>query len=64
MSTVLNESTNRTATSPAQRLRGAMAAVRVSMHWFGSRKSLTVGQKAEAAEPFAAGLGRRDPSNH
>ncbi len=52
MSTVINDATNRTATSPAQRLRGAMAAVRVSIRWFGTRKSLTVEQKAEAAEPF------------
>ena len=31
-----------------------MAAVRVSIRWFGTRKSLTVEQKAEAAEPFNA----------
>ena len=54
MSTVLNESTTATLTSPAQRLRGTMAAVRVSIRWFGTRKSLTVEQKAEAAEPFNA----------
>ena len=54
MTTVINESTSRTATSPAQRLRGTMAAVRVSIRWFGTRKSLTVEQKAEAAEPFNA----------
>ena len=54
MSTVLNESTTRTATPAAQRLRGTMAAVRVSIRWFGTRKSLTVEQKAEAAEPFNA----------
>ena len=53
MSTVI-ESTPRTSTSPSQRLRGAMAAVRVSIRWFGTRKSLTVEQKAEAAEPFNA----------
>jgi hypothetical protein len=29
-----------------------MAAVRVSIRWFGTRKSLTVEQRAEAAEPF------------
>jgi hypothetical protein len=29
-----------------------MAAVRISMSWFGVRKSLTAEQKAEAAEPF------------
>jgi hypothetical protein len=52
MTTIINEATNRAATSPAQRLRGAMAAVRVCIRWFGTRKSLTVEQKAEAAEPF------------
>ena len=54
MSTVLNESTARTATSPAQRLRRTMAAVRVSVRWFGIRRSLSAEQKAEAAEPFGA----------
>ena len=29
-----------------------MAAVKVSLTWFGTRKSLTAEQKAEAAEPF------------
>ena len=52
MTTMINDNNSRTATSPAQRLRGAMAAVRVSVRWFGTRKSLTVEQKAEAAEPF------------
>ena len=41
-------------TSPADHLRTTMAAVRVSISWFGTRKSLTVEQKAEAAEPFNA----------
>jgi hypothetical protein len=40
--------------TPADRLRTSMAAVRVSISWFGTRKSLTVEQKAEAAEPFNA----------
>ena len=31
-----------------------MAAVRVSLSWFGTRKSLNAEQKAEAAEPFNA----------
>jgi len=31
-----------------------MAAVRVSLSWFGTRKSLTAEQKASAAEPFNA----------
>ncbi len=38
----------------ADRLRTSMAAVRVSISWFGTRKSLTVEQKAEAADPFNA----------
>jgi len=49
MSSVLDQST-----SPADELRTTMAAVRVSMSWFGTRKSLTAEQKAEAAEPFNA----------
>ena len=44
----------RTSTSPAQRLRTTTAAVRVSVSWFGARKSLTAEQKAEAASPFGA----------
>jgi len=56
MSTVVNENESAAtlATSSAQRLRRTMAAVRVSIRWFGTRKSLTVEQKAEAAEPFNA----------
>jgi hypothetical protein len=49
MSTLLDS-----PTSAADRLRSSMAAVRVSISWFGTRKSLTVEQKAEAAEPFNA----------
>ena len=52
MSTVLDEPVSRQATSPAQRLRTTMAAVRVSFMWLGVRKTLTPEQKAEAAEPF------------
>ena len=40
--------------SPADRLRTETAAVRVSFTWFGTRKALTPGQKAEAAEAFGA----------
>ena len=54
MTTVLNEATAHAATSPALRLRRTMAAVRVSIRWFGIRRSLTAEQKAEAAEPFGA----------
>ena len=43
-----------TASSASQQLRTTMAAVRVSFEWFGTRKALTPGQKARAAEPFGA----------
>jgi len=52
MSTLLDESTPRAATDAADRLRATMAAVRVSLSWFGTRKTLTPEQKQEAAEPF------------
>ena len=42
------------ADTPADRLRAETAAVRVSFTWFGTRKALTAGQKAEAAEAFGA----------
>jgi hypothetical protein len=54
MTTVLHETTLSTETSPAQRLRTGMAATRVSIKWFGIRRTLTAQQKAEAAEPFGA----------
>lgn len=54
MSTVVNESNPRTGASPAQRLRSTMAAVRVSVRWFGTRKTLTREQKSEAADTFGA----------
>jgi hypothetical protein len=40
--------------SPAERLRTTMAACRVQFTWFGTKKSLTAEQKAQAAEPFDA----------
>jgi hypothetical protein len=52
MSTVLDEPRLGQSTSPAQRLRTTMATVRVSLSWFGTRKTLTAEQRAEAAEPF------------
>ncbi len=52
MSTVVQEPVTRQSTSPAQRLRTTMAAVRVSISWFGTKKTLTPEQKQEAAEPF------------
>jgi hypothetical protein len=41
-------------TTPAQRLRTTMAACRVQFTWFGTKKSLTAEQKAQAAETFDA----------
>ena len=52
MSTLLETPTNRVSSTPADRLRTTMAAVRVSLSWFGTRKTLTAEQRAEAAEPF------------
>lgn len=52
MSTVLQEPVTRQSTSPAERLRTTMAAVRVSLAWMGIRRTLTPEQRAEAAEPF------------
>jgi hypothetical protein len=44
----------RPATSPAERLRSSMAAVRVSTKQFGTRKTLTREQTARAADAFGA----------
>ena len=52
MSTFLDEPIRQQSTAPADRLRTTMAAVRVSMSWMGTRKTLTAEQRAEAAEPF------------
>jgi len=57
MSTIVDDSVSRAATTAAERLRTQMAATRVSVSWFGTRKSLTPQQKAEAAEPFGAEAG-------
>jgi hypothetical protein len=40
--------------TPAHRLRLTTAAVRVSLHWLGVRKTLTPEQKTQAAESFGA----------
>ena len=52
MSALLDEPVSRQSSAHAQRLRTTMAAVRVSLSWFGTRKTLTPEQKQEAAEPF------------
>ncbi len=49
-----NGRTEPTADTPAERLRTTMAACRVQFTWFGTKKSLTAEQKAQAAEPFDA----------
>jgi len=54
MSTLLDESTTEAAVSPAQTLRTTMAAVRVSMSWLGTRKTLTPEQRSQAADTFGA----------
>ncbi len=40
--------------SSAQRLAATMAAVRVSLHWMGVRKTLSPQQRSQAAESFGA----------
>ena len=42
------------ASSAAQRLRAAMAAVAIHFTWFGVRKTLNTEQKAQAADAFGA----------
>ena len=54
MSTVLDEPNSLSDTTPAQRLRTTMAAVRVSLSWLGVRKTLTAEQKNQAANTFGA----------
>ena len=49
-----NGRTGAGSTTPAERLRTTMAACRVQFTWFGTKKSLTAEQKAQAAEPFDA----------
>jgi hypothetical protein len=42
------------ASAPARRLQQSMAAVRLAFTWLGVRKTLTIEQRAEAAESFGA----------
>lgn len=53
MSTIV-EPTSVESESPSRRLRASMAAVRVSFTWFGTRKTLSQQQRAQAAESFGA----------
>ena len=54
MSTLLDDPATQTTTSPAQRLRTTMAAMRLSFTWFGTTKTLSAEQKAQAADTFGA----------
>jgi hypothetical protein len=54
MPTAISAGQRRAAGSPADNLRAATAAVRLSFTWFGTRKTLTPDQKAEAADAFGA----------
>src|SRR3972149_4230806 len=54
MSTLLDEPLSGQSTSPAQRLRTTMAAVRVSLKWLGGRRGLTEGQRDRGADSFGA----------
>jgi hypothetical protein len=54
MSTVTAEPESQNLTNPSQRLKAAMTAARVSVHWFGVRKALTSQQNAQAADAFGA----------
>ena len=54
MSTMLDEPMVHPSTSPAQRLRAEMAAVRLSLSWLGVHKALTEQQKQQAAVAFDA----------
>jgi hypothetical protein len=54
MSTLLDEPIASTTADPARQLRTTMAAVRVSLKWLGTRKTLTPEQKSQAADAFGA----------
>ncbi len=53
MTTILDESPTRQS-NHGDRLRSKMAAMRLSFTWFGTRKSLSSEQKAQAADTFHA----------
>src|SRR6476659_3140340 len=54
MPSLLEEPAAASSTSPTQRLRFTMAAVRLSFVWLGCRKTLSQEQKAQAADTFGA----------
>src|SRR6516225_2467989 len=49
-----NGRTSTESNTPAERLRTTMATCRVQFTWFGTKKSLTAEQRAQAAEAFDA----------
>ena len=54
MSMLLDDPNTQTTDQPAQRMRMTMAAIRVSLSWFGVRKTLTPEQRSRAADTFGA----------
>src|SRR5579872_2179967 len=54
MTTLLEDPVVDTTESSGRRLRAATAAVRLAFTWFGTRKTLTPEQKAQAADTFGA----------
>lgn len=54
MTTMIDEAESGLSTEATEQLRTTTAAVRLSISWLGVRKTLTPGQKAEAAESFGA----------
>lgn len=54
MSTLTIPDTNLENRQAARQLQSTMGAARVSFTWFGTRKTLTPEQKAEAADAFGA----------
>jgi hypothetical protein len=54
MTNLIEDPPDTTTSSPAQKLRGTMAAVALHFTWFGVRKSLNTEQKAQAADAFGA----------
>jgi len=54
MTTLLDEPVQHRAESSGTRLRASTAAIRLSFTWFGTRKTLTPQQKAQAADTFGA----------
>jgi hypothetical protein len=54
MTTLLDDPVQHRTESSGARLRASTAAIRLSFTWFGTRKTLTPQQKAQAADTFGA----------